>query len=81
MVSCIQVDVIYVCNVLLGTSLLCFYFYPLCYAAVVLEFTYYAQYYAQVLESLSDYYDIYVQVCKNSSLHVADNSYNDCFIS
>ena len=27
----------------LGTSLLCFYFYPLCFAAVLLKFTYYAQ--------------------------------------
>ena len=27
----------------LGTSLLYFYFYPLCYAAVLLNFTYYAQ--------------------------------------
>ena len=25
----------------LGTSLLCFYFYPLCYAAVLIKFTYY----------------------------------------
>ena len=32
-------------EVYLGTSLLRFYFYPLCYAALVLKFTYYAQYY------------------------------------
>ena len=29
-------------------SLLCFYFYLLCYAAVLINFTYYAQYYAHV---------------------------------
>ena len=36
---------------LVGTSLLCFYFfifYLLCYAAVLINFTYYAQYYAHV---------------------------------
>ena len=32
----------------LGTSLLCLYFYLLCYAAVLINFTYYAQYYAHV---------------------------------
>ena len=51
---------------------LCFYFYPLFYAAVFLKFTYYAQYYAQEQELLSDYYAIYTQVGMNNSLHVAD---------
>ena len=63
-----------------GTGLLCFYVYPLCYAAVLLKFTCYAQYYAQALESLSDYCAIYIQVCMNSSLHVADICYVNCFI-
>ena len=31
-----------------GISLLSFYFYLLCYAAVLINFTYYAQYYAHV---------------------------------
>ena len=59
-----------------GISLLCFYFYILCYAAVLLNFTYYAQ----EQELLSDYYAIYIQVCMNNSLHVVDNFYKDCFI-
>ena len=59
-----------------GTSLLCFYFYLLCNAAVLLNFTYYAQ----EQELLSDYYAIYIQVCMNNSLHVVDNFYKDCFI-
>ena len=46
-----------------GTSLLCFYFYPLCSTAVLLKFTYHAQYYAQEQEFLSDYYAIYIQFC------------------
>ena len=62
----------------LGTSLLCFYFYPLCDAAVLLKLTFYAQYYAQKQEFLSDYF--YIQFCMNNSQHVADNFYNDCFI-
>ena len=53
----------------LETSLLCFYFYPLCYAAVLLKFTYYAQ----EQELLSDYYAFYMQFWMNNSLHVADN--------
>ena len=53
-----------------GTSLLCFYFYPLCYVAVLLEFTYYAQYYVQEEELLSDYYAIYMQFYMNNLLHV-----------
>ena len=32
---------------LLGTGLLCLFFYLLCYAAVLIKFTYYAQNYAQ----------------------------------
>ena len=43
----------------LGTSLLCFHFYTLCYAAVPLKITYYAQCYAQEQELLSDYYVLY----------------------
>ena len=35
-----------------GTSLICFDFHPLCYAAVLYKFTYYAQYYAQEQELL-----------------------------
>ena len=35
---------------LLGTGLLCLFFYLLCYAAVLKFFTYYAQYYAHVKE-------------------------------
>ena len=53
----------------LGTSLFCFYFYPLCHAVVPLKFIYYVQ----EQELLSDYYTIYVQVCMNCSLHLADN--------
>ena len=54
----------------LGTS---FYFYPLCYAAVLLKFTYYAQYYAQEQELVSDYYAFYMQFCMSNLLNVADN--------
>ena len=64
----------------LGISLLCVYFYLLCYAAVLLKFTYYTQCYAQEQELLSDYYAIHIQFCINNSLHVADNLYKDCFI-
>ena len=42
----------------LETSLLCFYFYPLCYAAVLLKFSYYAQ----EQELLSDLC-FYMQFC------------------
>ena len=55
----------------LGTSLICYYFYPLCYVAVLLKFTYYAQYYAPEQNyTLSDYYAVYMQFCMNNSLHV-----------
>ena len=64
---------------LLGTSLLCFHYHPLCYAAVLLKFTHYAQYYAQEQELLSDYYAFYMQFYMSSSLHVADNFYKECF--
>ena len=60
-------------HIRVGTSLLRFYFYPLCYAAVLLTFTYYAQYYAQEQELLSDYYAFYIQFCMNNSLHVAES--------
>ena len=40
---------------LLRTSLLCFHFYRLCYAAVLLNFTYYTQYYAEEQGLMSDY--------------------------
>ena len=63
-------------SLILGTSLLCFYFYPLCYAAVLLKFTYHAQ----EQELLSDYYAIYMRSCMSSSLHVVDNFYKDYFI-
>ena len=59
----------------LGTSLLCFYFYPLCYATVLIKFTYYAQYYAQEQELLSDYYASYMQFTE--TLHIA-NFEKDC---
>ena len=59
--------------VTLGNSLLCVYFYPLCYAAVLLKFTYYTQYYAQEEELSSDYYAFYIQFCMSNSLHVEDN--------
>ena len=64
-------------KLLVGTSLLCLYFYPLCYAAVLLKFTYYTQYYAQEQELvlLSDYYAFYMQFCMRNLLHVADNFY------
>ena len=65
---------------ILGTNLLCFYFCPLCYAAVLLKFTYYAQYYAEEQELLSDYYAIYIQFCMNNSPHVADNSHKTVLI-
>ena len=45
----------------IGTSILCFYFYPLCYAAVsavLLKFTYYAQEAEEKL--LSYHYAFYV---------------------
>ena len=35
---------------LIGTGLLCLFFYLLCYAAVLKILTYYAQYYAHVKE-------------------------------
>ena len=56
-----------------GTSLLCFYFHLLCYAAVLLKFTYYTQYYAQEQGLWSEYYAICIQVCINNSLHIANN--------
>ena len=62
------------------TNLLCFYFYPLCYAAVLLKFTYYAQYYAQEQGLSSDYICYLYTICMNNSLHVANNFYKDCFI-
>ena len=52
-----------------GTSLLRFYFYPLCYAVVLLKFTYYAQ----VQELWSEYYAIYIQVFMNKLILVIDN--------
>ena len=57
----------------LGTSLLRFYRYPLCYAAVLLKFTYCAQYDVQE-EEMSDYYAFYMQFYMSNSLHVTDNS-------
>ena len=36
--------------------------------------------YTQEQELLSDYYAVHIHFCVNNSLHVADNSYNDCFI-
>ena len=45
-------------ELVVGTNLLCSYFYPLCYAAVLLKFTYYAQ----EQELWSEYYAIYIQV-------------------
>ena len=79
-------------NMIIGTSLLCFYFYLLCYAAVFLKVTYYAQYYTQEHELLSDYYAFYMQFCMNNSadnfyryqniqlcsINSADNFYKDC---
>ena len=56
----------------IGTSLLCFYFYLLCFAAVLLKSTYCAQHYAQEQE-LSDYYGAYIQFCMSNSLHVTEN--------
>ena len=56
-----------------GSSLFCFCFYSLCYAAVLLKFICYAQYYAQEQELLWDYYAFYKQICMSSSLHVVDN--------
>ena len=56
----------------IGTSLLYFYFYLLCYAAVLLKFTYYAQYYAQEQKLLSDY--IY------TILHEQFTTYNRKFL-
>ena len=46
-----------------------FYFYPLCYTAVLLKFIYYAQYYAQEQELLSDYI-LHPQLCMKNSLHI-----------
>ena len=34
-------------ELLVGTGLLCLFFYLLCYAALLIKFTYYAQNYAQ----------------------------------
>ena len=53
------------------TRLLCFYFYPLCYAAVLLKSTYYAQ--ECIWELWSDHHAFDMQFCMNNSLHVADN--------
>ena len=61
-------------QIYVGTDLLCFYFYPLCYAAVLLKFTYYAQYYAQEQEL----YAIHTQFCMNNSLHVAETVLLEC---
>ena len=45
---CKDLDVIHVANTsTVGSSLLCFYFYLLYYAAVLLNLAYYAQLYAQ----------------------------------
>ena len=57
----------------IGTTLLCFYFYLLCFAVVLLKSTYYAQHYAQEQELLSDYYGIYIQFCMSNSLHVTES--------
>ena len=59
---------------LIRTSLLCFYFYMLCYAAVLLKFTYYyAQYYAQEQGLLPDYnYDL---CCSYTILHEQFTTY------
>ena len=57
----------------LGSSLSCFNFYLLYYAAVLIKFTLYAHYYAQEQEFLSDYYAFYMQCCMSNSLHVADS--------
>ena len=48
-------------------SLLCFNFYPLYYAAVLLKYTYYAQ--EQIFLSVN--VAIYVQFCMSSLLYVA----------
>ena len=68
----------YVC--VLRTNLLCFYFYLLCYAAVLLKFTYYAQYYAPEQDLLLGFYAIYMQFCISNSLHVTECFNKDCFI-
>ena len=64
-----------------GTSLSCFYFYILCYAAVLLKFTYYAYYYiyAQEQKLLSDYYALYVIVHEEFTA-CSTVSHGDCFI-
>ena len=52
---------------------LCFYFYALCYVAVLLKFTYYnVQYYTPEQELyIVNYYAVYMQFYVNNSLHVA----------
>ena len=45
---------------LLGTGLLCLFFYLLCYAAVLKFLTYYAQYYVHVETVLLEYIHLYL---------------------
>ena len=52
-------------------DLLWFYFYPLCYAAVLLKFTHCAEYYTQEEELLSDYYAFYMSAIHYN--YVTDN--------
>ena len=47
---------------LIGTGLLCLFFYLLCYAAVLKFLTYYAQYYAHVETVLLEYIHWYHKI-------------------
>ena len=73
MLASVLILVIVLAHSVLGTSLLCFYFYSLCYAAVLLKFACYAQYHAQEQELLSNYVAIDLQFCMTNLLNVADN--------
>ena len=64
-----------------GTSLLCFYFQPLCYAAVLLKFTYHAQNYAQEQELWSEYYATYLYTKLHEQLNTCNRQFKkECFI-
>ena len=52
----------FIAMLLIGTSLLRSFFYPLCYAAVLKILTYYAQYYAHV-KKLCLKFDCFIRAC------------------
>ena len=67
-----------------GTSLLCLFFYLLCYAAVLKILTYYAQYYYAHVKELCLKSDcsirVYLLVSKFVNVLLEYNKYVECFI-